>query len=58
MTASLPPLDEEGNVTTTVALATRTVLRVDDEKDVRNVLALRLRRAGYCVLEAAGAGEA
>lgn len=43
---------------TTAALATRTVLLVDDEQDVRNVLALLLRRAGYCVLEAAGPGEA
>jgi DNA-binding response OmpR family regulator len=43
---------------TAAALTTRTVLLVDDEVDIREVLALLLRRAGYCVLEAASTGEA
>ena len=38
--------------------AAPTVLLVDDEKDVREVLALLLRGAGYCVLQAASLSEA
>ncbi|MBI3512920.1 MAG: response regulator [Proteobacteria bacterium] len=39
-------------------MATRTLLVVDDDPDVREIVALSLRTAGHVVLEAANAGEA
>jgi len=38
--------------------AGRTILLVDDEDDIRDLLAMLLRRDGYAVLQAASAAEA
>ena len=39
-------------------MATRTLLVVDDDPDVREIVALSLRNAGHTVIEAGNAGEA
>ncbi|MBI2394323.1 MAG: response regulator [Deltaproteobacteria bacterium] len=50
-TSSRPPVPESGR-------GTETVLLVEDDDQVRGVIRGVLRRSGYAVLEAPGAGEA
>ena len=55
---SAPPKSERAVPAHPPARGTETVLVVDDEPAIRNVVSLMLRAAGYVALEAASGGEA